>query len=68
MNHELHGPGQPPKPEEERCRYGVAVYFTADDKRRVQAAARAAGVFASDYCRRIVLKALPPPPPTAEEG
>jgi len=58
-------PGPAPKPATERVRTEVKVYFTLGDRDRVYAAADAAGVSRSEYCRDAVLATLPPP---AEEG
>ena len=53
-------PGPDPKPEAEQVRSEIRAYFTPADRDRVRAAADAAGVSYSEYCRTAVLATLPP--------
>ena len=52
--------GFDPLPPEEQIRWRIAVYFTVGDRDRVLAAAEAADVSKSEFCRRAVLASLDP--------
>ena len=51
-------PGPAPKPAAEKVASLIRVYFTPGDRDRVLAAADAAGVSRSEYCRDAVLARL----------
>lgn len=62
MNVTRRGPGRPPLPAAERKATIFSVRLDPGDRQSVELAARACGLKASDWARKVMLDALPPLP------